>query len=1480
MRPLWRDCARAWWIVALLLSATCVFAQGSKQTSEFEPPQERDRDNPKAREAWFMRGRTVPTGEAPAALRFRAFQQKMQMRQFAARAVTAIPHVSTSGWVPLGPSPLASDAGTGQDYGSVSGRATAVAIDPADSTGNTVYLGGAHGGVWRSSNAGSLSASATSVVWTPVLDYESTLAVGAIAIQPSGNTDTNKSVILVGTGEPNSSADSYYGLGILRSADGGATWTAITQETGGTHTFAGLGFSKIAFSTTNPQLVVAGAAAATEGFALGLESPVTVNRGIYYSLDAGVTWHYSSVKDGSSTVSPGSVTSVVYNAGAGKFFAALRYHGIYSSADGINWTRLADANQPGAGITTASCPTTSSTNPVCPIYRAELAVVPGRNEMYTWVVALDSTGNEQDGGVWQTLNGATSAWTPIADNGITSCGDSFGCGVQQGTYNLELAALPNGSTMTDLYAGAINVFKCRAMNPSSASCTWLNLTHVYGCWGIANVHPDQHHLAGVVAGGKEVMYFANDGGVYRALDGYTGLLTGTCGGRNQFDDLNGTLGSMTQFVSFSMHATDPNTLLGGTQDNGSPATSTGTTSTSWINVLGGDGGFNAISPAKGTDWFASNPNIPPDAPLEIDYCPLGIGCGNTSFQPVVGAGQVGNDFGAFYFPYMLDPQAASEMIIGTCRVWRGGPATSAGGTYSALSNNFDTGVGGSGGNCNGGEINQVRSLAAGGPKDASGFSKVIYAGTDGLGGATTPAGGRVFVTTNAGGTLMADRTGTINPGQFPVSAIAIDTSDVTGQTAFAAVMGFHVGHVFKTTNAGVSWAPFSTNLPDAPADALVVDSQTATVYVGTDVGVFSSPTTTANWSEVGPAASANNSGFLPNVPVTAVRLFNSGGKKLLRVSTYGRGIWQYDLLGSTTPDYSVTITNSTQTVFAGQNATFNGKLTAANGYASAVALSCAAGPTAAPGTCSANPASLTPTGSGAAFTVTAAGGAQDYLFNVHAVGTDVSTTTHDAALTLHAVDFALGAPAPASVSAQQGSTSGGVAFLVTGAGAFSGTVTLACPASGMPAGVTCSFSPAAAVSALPATMTLTFTTTASTPLATTPITISATTPGAPAAKIQSVSLTITAPTADYTLAISNSPQSAAANQAATFNGTLKEVNGYASAVNLTCGAGAPPTCTISPTSVTPTVAGASFTVTAKSTLAQGYNFSVNGAGTDAAHVAHTAPVVFNSLFTLTVSNGTGQQSLKAGQNAAYSLVITPVGATTFPIAVNFSCSGLPAGATCSSSPIAAGASGTQNVTLTISTAGLGSTALRQGARNRKPWAPMFLWASVMGMMVGGLAWKSSSRKGIGTAMALSLALTIVLTSCGGGGSTGGGGGPPVVSVSVSPHTASKFPTEQQPFSATVSGTSNTAVTWQVNGVTGGSASAGTIDANGVYTAPAAVPSPNNPVMVSAVSQADVTKSGAATVTLKAPTPAGTYNVTITATAGSVVSTTTAVLVVQ
>src|SRR2546430_417698 len=211
----------------LAFSHPLVFAQGAKIKSESDPIADTDRDRPTQREQWFMRGRTIP-GQATAALRYRAHLQKMQMRaaQLAASQSQGLATFSQgfaapTDWTPLGPAPLASDAsGLGsQDYHWVSGRATAVAGDHADLTGNTVYAGGAYGGVWKSTNAGPLSLDPANVTWTPVIDNQATLAVGAIAIQPQlSNPDPAQSVILVGTGETNSSSDSYYGLGIDRKS--------------------------------------------------------------------------------------------------------------------------------------------------------------------------------------------------------------------------------------------------------------------------------------------------------------------------------------------------------------------------------------------------------------------------------------------------------------------------------------------------------------------------------------------------------------------------------------------------------------------------------------------------------------------------------------------------------------------------------------------------------------------------------------------------------------------------------------------------------------------------------------------------------------------------------------------------------------------------------------------------------------------------------------------------------------------------------------------------------------------------------------------------------------------------------------------------------------------------------------------------------------------------------------------------------------
>src|SRR3989442_10439672 len=86
---------------------------------------------------------------------------------------------------------------------SCSGRVTAIAIDPSDPS--TIYIGGAEGGVWKSIDGGTS--------WTPLTDDQPSLAVGSIAIDPSGTT------IYVGTGNRHGGCTGYWGAAILKSAD-------------------------------------------------------------------------------------------------------------------------------------------------------------------------------------------------------------------------------------------------------------------------------------------------------------------------------------------------------------------------------------------------------------------------------------------------------------------------------------------------------------------------------------------------------------------------------------------------------------------------------------------------------------------------------------------------------------------------------------------------------------------------------------------------------------------------------------------------------------------------------------------------------------------------------------------------------------------------------------------------------------------------------------------------------------------------------------------------------------------------------------------------------------------------------------------------------------------------------------------------------------------------------------------------------------
>jgi len=115
-------------------------------------------------------------------------------------------------------------------------------------------------------------------------------------------------------------------------------------------------------------------------------------------------------------------------------------------------------------------------------------------------------------------------------------------------------------------------------------------------------------------------------------------------------------------------------------------------------------------------------------------------------------------------------------------------------------------------------------------------------------------------------------------------------------------------------------------------------------------------------------------------------------------------------------------------------------------------------------------------------------------------------------------------------------------------------------------------------------------------------------------------------------------------------------------------------------------------------------------------------------------------------------------------------------------------------------------------------------------------------------------LIVCVAGCSGLSNVKSNGGGQATGVTVTPGTASLDPFGIQAFTAKVQGSTNNAVTWQVNGVTGGSATTGIISTAGLYTAPHAIASSlatNDPITVTitAISQASATATGTAVVTL-------------------------------
>ncbi|MGH7711045.1 MAG: WD40/YVTN/BNR-like repeat-containing protein, partial [Gemmatimonadaceae bacterium] len=340
-----------------------------------------------------------------------------------------------SRWRSIGPVP-----GTG--FGGI-GRVTQLAIHPT--LINTLIAAAAGGGVWRTDNGGN--------TWYPKMELQPTLTMGAVAMAPS-----NGQIMYAASGEDADGwGPAWGGIGVYRSADGGAHWTIAT---GVPSTL----FSAIVVHPTDPNVIY-----------------VAGDTGLHKSSDGGATW---ITNPGLGSLLDGSVTDVVIaHDDADRLYVGLRNDGVYQTTTGgvasgatPAFTRLDAAGQlPSAGSA------------------GWIKLAIGRSGAHGSDCVVAKMGANGDR-IFRTLD-AGATWTELA-SGVASVSFDEWCSV--------IAVDPEDEDV--MYAGAAGAMQ-RTTNGGAALGDWTSIS--------AGLHADQQDLVFDPADSDRIFH-ANDGGVYRS----------------------------------------------------------------------------------------------------------------------------------------------------------------------------------------------------------------------------------------------------------------------------------------------------------------------------------------------------------------------------------------------------------------------------------------------------------------------------------------------------------------------------------------------------------------------------------------------------------------------------------------------------------------------------------------------------------------------------------------------------------------------------------------------------------------------------------------------------------------------------------------------------------------------------------------------------------------------------------------------------
>jgi photosystem II stability/assembly factor-like uncharacterized protein len=399
------------------------------------------------------------------------------------------------------------------------GRMISHAFDPSNT--NTLWVGAATGGLWRTTDAGNS--------WEPMTDQLPSLTVGAIGINPK---DPN--TMLMGTGEGYMlSAWFQYGVGVLKSTDGGITWDQTSLAYNDSLRFASLGMVWDPVNTNNVCLAT--------------------TYGIFTSTDMGDTW---------ALTLPGVVTSIIINPKQpAAIYAALQEYGssiggVYMSIDhGQTWTRLFNGlcSSARTGFTCLS---------ICDSFP---------NVVYAGIAkpAADPDCGELEG-LYRSSDGGTH-WTLLPHIVDFYCYPAPYEYVCQGWYGNVVRSSPIDSNK--IYAGGIYLYRS-----SNGGNSWNYSDDVPSGVDRPYMHPDHHSLA-VDPSDPNVMYSLNDGGIYKSVDA----------GLTWVEKNNGLV--TTQFYYITDSRVNSRFSMGGTQDNGVWYTYNSGSQDAWKQFVAGDGFF-------------------------------------------------------------------------------------------------------------------------------------------------------------------------------------------------------------------------------------------------------------------------------------------------------------------------------------------------------------------------------------------------------------------------------------------------------------------------------------------------------------------------------------------------------------------------------------------------------------------------------------------------------------------------------------------------------------------------------------------------------------------------------------------------------------------------------------------------------------------------------------------------------------------------